>query len=64
MFTDKAQIIIDLAKDFANTTGAKELNLITLILAMSRHTEGSILLAECLGTTLDKLRAASLICAI
>ncbi len=58
MFTDKAQTIIDLAKDFANTTGAKDLNLGALILAMSRHTEGSILLAECLGLTLDKLRAA------
>ncbi len=57
MFTDKAQTIIDLAKDFAHTTGAKELNLTALALAMSRHIEGSILLAECVGMTPEKLRA-------
>ena len=35
MFTDKAQAIVDLAKDFAHTTGAKELNLASLTLAMN-----------------------------
>jgi ATP-dependent 26S proteasome regulatory subunit len=58
MFTDKAQAIVDLAKDFAHTTGAKELNLASLTLAMSRHTEAGILLAECIGLTPEKLKLA------
>ncbi len=58
MFTDKAQAIVDLAKDFAHTTGAKELNLASLTLAMIRHTEAGILLAECMGLTPEKLRLA------
>jgi ATP-dependent metalloprotease FtsH len=58
MFTDKAQAIVDLAKDFAQVTGAKELNLASLALAMSRHTEAGILLAECMGMPPEKLRAA------
>jgi ATP-dependent metalloprotease FtsH len=58
MFTDKAQTIIDLAKDFAHTTGAKELDLSALVLALNHHVEGRILLAECMGMTPEKLRAA------
>ena len=56
MFTDKAQAIIDLAKDFAHTTEAKELNLKALVLALTHHVEGEILLAECMGLTPEKLR--------
>jgi ATP-dependent metalloprotease FtsH len=58
MFTDKAQTIIDLAKDFAQSTGAKELNVSSLALAMLHRVEGAILLAECAGTTAEKLQAA------
>ena len=58
MFTVKAQNIVDLAKDFSHTTGADELNLTALLLAFSHHTEGSILLAECVGLTPDALRSA------
>jgi ATP-dependent Clp protease ATP-binding subunit ClpA len=58
MFTDKAQAIIDLAKDFAQTAGTKELDIASLVLAMIRHAEGAILLAECVRTTPEKLRAA------
>lgn len=58
MFTDKAQALVDLAKDFAHAIGAKELDLSAVLLAMSRHTEGSILLAECMGITTDTLRTA------
>jgi len=58
MFTEKSQSVIDLAKDFAHGTGSKELNLPALLLALSRNAEGGILLAECLGMTPDKLRAA------
>ena len=54
MFTDKAQTIIDLAKDFAQSTGAKELNVSSLALAMLHRVEGAILLAECAGTTAGK----------
>ncbi|MBM3878806.1 MAG: AAA family ATPase [Verrucomicrobia bacterium] len=58
MFTDKAQVVIDSAKDYARAAGARELGLPSLAVAMSRHTEGSILLAECLGLSPDQLRAA------
>ncbi len=58
MFTEKAQAVIDLAKDFAHTAGAKELNLTGLVMALTHHVEGGILLAECMGTTPEKLRAA------
>lgn len=58
MFTDKAQTIVDLAKDFAQTAGAGELNLRSLVLAMLYHTEGAMLLSECTGTAVENLRAA------
>jgi cell division protease FtsH len=58
MFTDKAQAIIDLAKDFAHTIGAEELNLASLALATSRHIEAGILLSECTGLTPEKLKLA------
>ena len=58
IFTDKAQTIIDLAKDFAHSANSQELNESSLVLAMLYHTEGAILLSECAGTTAEKLRAA------
>src|ERR1017187_9918753 len=58
MFTDKAQTIIDLAKDFAQSTGAKDLNVSSLVEAMLHRVEGAILLSECAGTTAEKLQAA------
>jgi ATP-dependent Clp protease ATP-binding subunit ClpA len=58
MFTDKAQTIIDLAKDFAHSTKDKELNVSSLTRAMLYHTEGAILLSECVGRLPEKLRAA------
>ncbi len=58
MFTDKAQAMIDLAKDFAQTAGAKELDIASMALAMIRQAEGAILLAACLEMTPEKVRAA------
>lgn len=58
MFTENAQSIIDLAKDFAHSSGAKELTVTSIVMALLEHTEGRILLAECMGLTPDKLRAA------
>jgi cell division protease FtsH len=57
MFTDKAQFIIDLAKDYAHASDAKELNLSSLVMAMSLHPEAGILLGECIGISPEKLRA-------
>ena len=59
MFTDNAQTIIDQAKDCAFSSGAKELNLSSLVLAACRHPEAGVLLAECVATPLsDQLRTA------
>ena len=58
MFTDKAQAVIDLAKDYAFSSGSTELTLSALLTAIGSQAEAGVLLAECLGLTPEKLRAA------
>jgi ATP-dependent metalloprotease FtsH len=58
MFTDKAQGIIDQAKDLAFSNGMEELGLPSLLGAMGRHAEARVLLAECVGLTPGKLQEA------
>lgn len=58
MFTDKAQAIIDIAKDYAFSGGAPEMTLKALLTALGGHPEGRVLLAECLGMPPEKLRDA------
>ncbi len=58
MFTDKAQLIIDLAKDHAFSAGSAELTLKSMLAAVGSQAEAGTLLAECLGLTSEKLRAA------
>ncbi len=56
MFTEKAQTVIDLAKDVAFSNGSTELTLTAVLAAAGRHSEASVLLAECLNLTTEKLR--------
>jgi ATP-dependent 26S proteasome regulatory subunit len=58
MFTDKAQSVVDRAKDFAFSAGKAELGLPVLLVAMGHHAEARVLLAECVGLTPEKLQAA------
>ena len=58
MFTDKAQQIIDTAKDFAFSGGSAELTLSALLATVASHAEAGVLLAECAGMPAEKLRAA------
>ena len=57
MFTDRAQEVIDLAKDYAFSSGNQELTLSAALAAVGKHPEASVLLAECVGMPPDKLRA-------
>jgi len=57
MFTDKAQEIIDKAKDYAFSNGKTELELRTVLTAVTHHMEAEVLLAECFGIVPEKLRA-------
>ncbi|OHB73707.1 MAG: hypothetical protein A2V70_13960 [Planctomycetes bacterium RBG_13_63_9] len=58
MFTEKAQAIIDLAKDLAFSAGSAQLNVSCLLAAVKQHPEARVLLAECLGLAPDALAAA------
>jgi len=58
MFTDKAQAIIDGAKDYAFSSGSSELTLKHLLVAAGNNAEAGVLLAELLGLTVERLRAA------
>lgn len=60
MFTEKAQSIIDLAKDHSYIVGkaAGELTIQAVLAAIGSHPEASTLLAQCLGFSRDKLRDA------
>jgi len=58
MFTDKAQILIDLAKNYAFASGAGELTVEVVLAAVGRLAEPGVLLAECLDVPPDRLRAA------
>jgi ATP-dependent metalloprotease FtsH len=57
MFTDKAQQIIDLAKDYAFSQSCSELDLPSVAAVMQDHMEASVLLAECLGMDVEKVRS-------
>jgi len=57
MFTDKAQDIIDQAKDYAFSSGAQQLTLSPILTAVGAQLEAGTLLAECLGLATDKLRS-------
>ena len=58
MFTERAQEIIDLAKDYAFSSGSVELNLKAMLAAMGSQSEAGVLLAESLGISPEELRAA------
>ena len=56
MFTEKAQTIVDLSKDYAYSAGNEELGLAPFLQALGDHTEASVLLADAVGLELEKLR--------
>ena len=58
MFQDNSQEIIDLAKDYAFSSGYSELSISALLAAVAKHLEAGVLLGECVGLTPDKMRAA------
>ena len=58
MFTDKAQAVIDLAKDYAFSSGSSELGLGALLAAMASEAEAGMLLAECVRISPEGLKAA------
>jgi ATP-dependent metalloprotease FtsH len=49
MFTEKAQMIVDLAKDCAFARGKSELDIESLLAAVGSDTEAGVRLAECLA---------------
>ena len=59
MFTDKAQAVIDSAKDYAFSSGSGKLTVPALLVAISHHSEGVGLLAQCFGLKADEIRRAS-----
>lgn len=56
MFTDSTQRLIDLAKDYAFSSGAARLTLPPLLAAMGQHPAARGLLAECLGLNVVQLQ--------
>ena len=58
MFTDRAQSVIDLAKDYAFSSGSTEMQLTAVLTAMSKDAQASILLADMLALTPDRLKTA------
>jgi cell division protease FtsH len=57
MFTAKAQLLIDAAKDYAFSNGAMELDIGHLLKVVGVQTEGCHHLAKCLQTSPESLRA-------
>lgn len=57
MFTDKAQALLDRAKDYGNRAAARELDLRSLLAAISEDSESSVLLAQCFHRPTNELRA-------
>ena len=62
MFTDSAQRVIDLAKDYAFSSGSTRLSPPSLLAAMGQHPTTRGLLADCLGLSVDQLQAAGPAC--
>ncbi len=56
MFTDKAQTIVDLAKDYAFSNESADLHTPAVVAALGHQPESAVLLAECLNVTPDRLR--------
>ena len=56
MFSDRAQAIIDSAKDYAFSAGEGDLSLLAVLRAIGGRSEASVLLAECLGISPEQLR--------
>jgi len=60
MFTNKAQKIIDLAKNYAFSQNSTGLDLAAVATVIANDAEASILLAECVSVSGDKLRCQPL----
>ncbi len=58
MFTDKAQAVIDLAKDYAYSAGSAVLDVAAVVAALARQPEAGVLLAECFHVTPDQVNQA------
>lgn len=58
MFTDRAQRIVDTAKDFAFSAGSSHLNIKAFLAAVAAKPEAGVLLADVLGMTPEALRSA------
>ncbi|MCP4901531.1 MAG: hypothetical protein GY906_31590, partial [bacterium] len=56
MFNDKAQTIVDRAKDLAYSSGSAELTIPALVAAVIDSQEAMIQLSDCLSLSLDDLR--------
>ena len=56
MFTDRAQVIVDAAKDFAFSSGENQLTIASFVPAAIRHTEAVIVMSEVTGFTPEYLR--------
>ncbi len=59
MFTDKAQSLIDSAKDYAYSSGSSQLTMAAFLPAAVGHTEAAIVLGEVTGLTSERLREKS-----
>lgn len=57
MFTDKAQSIIDRAKDLAFSGGSAELTVAAVVAAALDSHEATVLISECLGVAVEDLRS-------
>jgi len=58
MFNDKAQAIIDSAKDHAFSNGSSNLDILSLTAAVGANTQACVLMAECFGRTSEDIRNA------
>jgi len=58
MFTERAQRLVDTAKDFAFSSGASHLNLKAFLAAIASKSEAGVLLADVLGVSPAALRSA------
>lgn len=57
MFTNNAQKIIDLAKDYSFSNNHTKLDLPAVVTVMKSDTQASLLLSECLSLKVEELRA-------
>src|SRR5882762_2740832 len=57
MFTESAQAVIDLAKDYSSSSGGTTLALPAVLAAMMSRPETGVLFEECFGTAVEELKA-------